>query len=102
MITKTLSLLIFYILFCYWLWLVIFQFKNYARIYFDFKRNGLESFPFFDFKEDGVYKKVNIGDKIYVSIANSSCTRAPTICLVGGIGELRENRHFGYNFYLTK
>ena len=80
----------------------IFQFKNYARIYFDFKRNGFESFPFFNFKGDGSYKKVNIGDEIYVSVANSSCMGAPTICLVGGIGELRGKRHFGYNFYLMK
>lgn len=80
----------------------IFQFKNYTRIYLDFKRNGFESFPFFNFKEGGSFKKVNIGDEIYVSVANSSCMGAPTICLVGGIGELRGKRHFGYNFYLMK
>jgi hypothetical protein len=60
------------------------------------------SFLFFNFKEDGSYEKVNIGDEIYVSVANSFCMGAPTICLVGGIGELRGKRHFGYNFYLMK
>jgi hypothetical protein len=80
----------------------VFQVKNYARINYEFKRYDFSNFPFFYFKDDTSYKKTDIGNEIYISVANSSCMGAPTICLVGSVGELKGKKYLGYNFYITK
>jgi hypothetical protein len=82
--------------------ILVFQIKNYARINYEFKRYDFSNFPFFYFKEDTSYKKIDIGDGIYVSVASSSCMGAPTICLAGGIGKLKGKKYLGYNFYIIK
>ena len=82
--------------------IIIFQVKNFLRINYEFKRYDFTNFPFYYFREDSSYERVNVGEGVYVSVATSSCMGAPTICLVGNTGGLKAKKYLGYNFYLMK
>jgi hypothetical protein len=79
---------------------IIFFIYIYIKVFL--KKYDFSNFSLFYFIEDHFYERINVGDGIYLSVAKFSCMRAPTVCLVGGTGELKGKKYLGYNFYLIK